>query len=90
MIIFIYTTNKLNITSCTCAHADRYEGIIDTDNMFDKYIGRCPDNNNVGYYFALRDRLSHPIWRFCYLVTFCYLFYGNKDYNQNDDFSNKL
>ena len=43
------------------AHADRYEGIIDTDNMFDKYIGRCPDNNNVGYYFALRDRLSHHI-----------------------------
>lgn len=42
-------------------HADRYTGIIDTDDMFDKYIGRCPDNNNVGYYFALRDRLSHPI-----------------------------
>ena len=42
-------------------NADRYEGIIDTDNMFDKYIGRCPDNNNIGYYFALRDRLSHHI-----------------------------
>ena len=42
-------------------NADRYEGIIDTDNMFDKYIGRCPENNNIGYYFALRDRLSHPI-----------------------------
>lgn len=42
-------------------HAEGYTGSIDTDDMFDKYIGRCPDNNNVGYYFALRDRLSHPI-----------------------------
>lgn len=42
-------------------HAEGYTGTSDTDNMFDKYIGRCPDDNNIGYYFALRDRLSHSI-----------------------------
>jgi len=40
-------------------HAEGFVDDFDVNNMFNKYTHRCPDNNNVGYYFALRERLSH-------------------------------
>ena len=40
-------------------HAEGFVDDFDVNNMFNKYTHRCPDNNNVGYYFALRDRLRH-------------------------------
>ena len=38
-------------------HAEGYDGHESVEHMFDKYMHRCPTFNNVGYYFALRDRL---------------------------------
>lgn len=40
-------------------HAEGYDGDDSVIKMFKNYIHRCPDYNNVGYYFALRERLSH-------------------------------
>jgi len=40
-------------------HAEGYDGVNSVDIMFDKYIHRCPEYNNVGYYFALRERMRH-------------------------------
>ena len=40
-------------------HAEGYTDDEIVNDLFDRSIKKCPDNNNVGYYFALRDRLRH-------------------------------